>query len=108
MRLPSLFAPVAGRGETSSREDVALPPSAPGGSSFPHPAVLLIQENAESGGFILLRVAADGAFGGDTWHPNLEEAREQAEWEYEAALGEWREIPPGVEDEEEYALAQLR
>ena len=36
----------------------------------------------------------------------MEEAKEQAEWEFGAALGEWREVPPDLEDPEEFAIEQ--
>jgi hypothetical protein len=40
-------------------------------------------------GFFLFRYAQDGAFSGDTCHPSVEEAKDQANYEYGKALGEW-------------------
>ena len=46
---------------------------------------------------MLFRYTAEGEFGGDTWHPSLDAAREQVEYEYEEALGEWVHVPAGVD-----------
>ena len=39
-------------------------------------------------GFFLLHLYSDGR-GNDTWHPSLEEAFEQAEFEFGVKEGEW-------------------
>ena len=53
---------------------------------------------------MLFRYTAHGEFGGDTWHPSLESAREQVEYEYEDAVGEWVHVPEGVTDPHAYAV----
>jgi hypothetical protein len=45
------------------------------------------------GGFLLLRYAVEGAFGGCSWHATLAEAMGQAKFEYEVEGEDWREIP---------------
>ncbi len=51
------------------------------------PSSVEIQE-AESG-WLLLRIDASGAPITDTWHASLEEAKEQARFEYEIEEGDW-------------------
>ena len=36
--------------------------------------------------------------------PSLESAREQVDYEYEEAIGEWIHVPPDVEDAHAYAV----
>lgn len=64
---------------------------------LPLAAILLI-ERSESG-VLLIRYAANGRFAGDTWHPNLDEAKEQVTCEFgEEAVSAWKEIPADVSD----------
>jgi hypothetical protein len=79
----------------------------PGGrqSQLPLPAVVVIDEQPE-GGFLLLGYSSNREFSGDTWHPDLEGARAQAEFAYGAYLSEWRSIPDGTQDAVAYVLAQ--
>jgi hypothetical protein len=57
---------------------------------------LIIEEtNGES---FLLRYTRFKEFGGDTWHQSLQEAKEQATYEFGSSLLGWRELPPGIED----------
>jgi hypothetical protein len=39
----------------------------------------------------LYRYDSEGGFAGDTWHMSMEEAKEQARFEYPDAVLEWRE-----------------
>lgn len=66
------------------------------------PVVLLIDQQSE--GFYLLGYAADGAFTGDTWHRDLDEAKGQAEFAYGPYLGEWNAIPDDTEDPVRFVL----
>jgi hypothetical protein len=68
-------------------------------------AVLVIEPLA--GGVLMLRYAADGTFGGDTWHANVEEAKSQARFEYPEVALEWHEIPKDIEDPTSYALERI-
>jgi hypothetical protein len=56
-------------------------------------------------GAMLFRYTTAGEFGGDTWHPTLEEARAQAEYEYgEALLVPWLDVPDDVKDPHDFAI----
>jgi hypothetical protein len=68
---------------------------------------VLIVEATPGGGFALNRFSSDGAFAGDTWHETLDEAKEQASYEYEDALGEWQEVPGDVIDAVSFALRHM-
>lgn len=48
-----------------------------------------IEENLD--GIFLFRFSADGQVVGDTWHMSVEEAKEQAIYEFGDLLGEWIE-----------------
>ena len=61
------------------------------------PASILVIERAEDG-VLLIRYAADGKFAGDSWHPNICEAQEQAAYEFEVHDSVWIEIPQDVND----------
>jgi hypothetical protein len=58
----------------------------------------------EPSGPMVYRYTAQGDFAGDTWHEDIEQAKEQAEFEYGDALGEWREVPLDVSDPHTYAI----
>ena len=66
------------------------------------PGVVVLMD--ESDGRYLFRFAADGKEVGDTWHQTIEDAKDQADFEYEDLLGEWREVPPEVGDPVALAL----
>lgn len=70
---------------------------------LPAPDVVLMIAGPEPGA-MLFRYTATGEFGGDTWHPTLESAGEQATYEYENALGDWVHVPEDVEDAHGYAI----
>jgi hypothetical protein len=71
------------------------------------PRVVIIETNPD-GSFALNRFSADGTFSGDTWHATLDEAKDQASYEYEDALSEWLEVPVGVTDAVSFALRQAQ
>jgi hypothetical protein len=64
------------------------------------PAVLVI-ENAR-GGIFLHRYDVQANCVGDTWHQDVEEAKEQAEFEFENSLSPWVEIPPVMQQIHEF------
>ena len=68
---------------------------------WPH---VVVMEQAEDGTVSLYRASFSGDNCGDTWHPNLEEAKEQAEFEYKGVLGEWKEIPGNIDDPVRFAI----
>jgi len=65
--------------------------------------VVLIVADDEAGA-MLFRYTAHGEFGGDTWHPTLGEAHEQAAYEYGEALVPWIEVPADVTDAHAFAI----
>ncbi len=73
-----------------------------GGEEAPRAAVVVLQSMPD--GFFLYRYASDGAFVGDTWHPDVDSARGQATFEFEGALGPWTVVPEGVVDPVKHAL----
>lgn len=102
----SVLAPGSKSGRT--RHYVGLPPGLSGGmpvTNLPSAAALLITPDED--GVLLLRLARDGSFAGDTWHEDLGAAQEQAEYEYEGALTDWRDIPEGTTDLEAYVLTRI-
>jgi hypothetical protein len=73
-------------------------------AKLPWPHVLVIEEKPD--GFFLFRLVADGSVAGDTWHMSLDDAKQQAEYEYGEGLGEWKHIPEDVADIVDFAIAQ--
>jgi hypothetical protein len=63
---------------------------------LPAASVLLIEKSEN--GVLLIRFAADGQFAGDTWHPNIGEAKEQAVFEFGRFVSAWKEVPTDVND----------
>jgi hypothetical protein len=57
------------------------------------PAQILVLEAQDDGSAMLYRYTADGADCGDTWHEDVEAAKEQAAWEYDDAQGMWAHAP---------------
>lgn len=64
--------------------------------SLPLPDFLVIEETKE--GFYLFRYTKAGDFGGDTWHQSLQDAKDQATFEFKDSLTNWREVPSHIED----------
>lgn len=60
------------------------------------PALIAIEEKTD--GVFLLRFTADGQVVGDTWHMTVEEAKEQARFEFGALVSDWTSVPAHVED----------
>ena len=73
-------------------------------AQLPWPRVLVIEEKPD--GFFLFRLTADGSVAGDTWHLSLNDAKQQAAYEYGDGLGEWRQVPEEVADIVDFAMAQ--
>jgi hypothetical protein len=90
------------------RQFRGLPPDLTGGTDtreeLPWPRVLLIEETPE--GIFLFRFTKDSTCVGDTWHLDIEEAKEQASFEYGDYLTEWREVPLTVDDALGFGLEQ--
>ena len=56
-------------------------------------------------GAMLFRYTTAGEFGGDTWHPSVEQAQAQAVYEYgDALLVPWMPVPEDVADAHHFAV----
>lgn len=66
------------------------------GVLMPNADFIVMKES--DNGFRIERYTNGGGFCGDTWHPSIEEAKDQAKYEYEDGLGDWIDVPDGVED----------
>ena len=71
---------------------------------LPAPDVLLLVAGGPDPDAMLFRYTAHGEVGGDTWHPTVAEAKEQAIDEYGDALLPWEEVPEDVVDPHHYAV----
>lgn len=66
--------------------------------------VLLIVADDDPGA-MLFRYTAHGDLAGDTWHPTVEAAQQQAEYEFgDALLLPWMDVPEDVGDPHEFAI----
>ncbi len=98
MRLISLVGQTDAQSSPTGSQYFGLPQAlspntAP--SLLPRPDFLFIEA---SEGFFLYRYTRHQDFGGDTWHPSLEEAQEQASFEFGSSLLGWSELASDVED----------
>ena len=98
-RCLALVGPLAGERRVAQTTGFPIDPS----QMLPVPDVVLMIAGPEPGA-MLFRYTAHGEFGGDTWHPSMESAGEQATYEYEDALGEWVHVPEDIEDPHGYAV----
>jgi hypothetical protein len=73
---------------------------------FPYPDILIIEGDNKR--VFLKRYTSTRKFGGDTWHQNIEDAKQQARDEYGKRVGEWQEIPEEVNDPLEYISSQFK
>lgn len=77
----------------------------PGGTQIEMPqADVLVLEPLDDGNFMLLRYTAKGDYCGDTWHQSLDEAKQQAAFEFENAVGMWVDAPRDTDAALAYAL----
>jgi hypothetical protein len=77
-----------------------LPPELTGGEDLREPMGIpvLIAIEQKTDGIFLFRFAFDGQVVGDTWHGSVEEAKQQAQFEFSDLLLDWRSVPEDVED----------
>jgi hypothetical protein len=61
------------------------------------PATFLVIEE-HSDGIFLYRFGAAGECVGDTWHRTVDDAKEQAVFEFEGRIKGWTDVPNGTED----------
>lgn len=105
-----LIASVAKRNkEPPVKHYIGIPPQLIGGQDYrqqlPYPCVLLIEEKPE--GVFLFRFNKDKICCGDTWHLSVDDAKEQAVYEYEGLLSEWHNVPTNIDDAVGFALDQM-
>ena len=77
----------------------------PLGTRLPPTRLLLLRPDTH--GVALIRFSAAGDFAGDTWHPTLEEAKDQAAFEFGDSASDWQELPEGVEDVQAHVIELL-
>ena len=81
IRLLALVGPMVGKQQAIHKVGTPNGPQTP----MPYPEVLYLETDQSS--CMLYRYTLGGQFCGDTWHATLEDAKSQAEFEYEQALG---------------------
>jgi hypothetical protein len=67
------------------------------------PAVLLIEQKPD--GIFLFRFTAESHCVGDTWHESIDAAKEQASFEFNDLITQWKEVPAEVSDPVSFGLA---
>lgn len=70
------------------------------------PAYLMIE--ATSDGVFLYRYDDTGECVGDTWHMNIDDAKHQANFEYEGLVQQWQNVPAEAENTVAFGLARLK
>jgi hypothetical protein len=95
----ALIGPIAGQRRVTETSGFPIDPS----KILPPPDVILLIADDDPGA-MCFRYTAHGEFGGDTWHPSADDAREACIYEYSDALGGWVDIPDDVEDAHAYAV----
>jgi len=81
--------------ELRTRHAIGLPDGPQQDMPLPN---ILVLEAQSSGAAILFRFTASGEDCGDTWHNDVESAKEQAAWEHEGILGMWAKAPAECPD----------
>jgi len=102
-----MTAKITGRlAEPKVKHYRGLPPELTGGQDLREqmeaPALVAIEEKPD--GVFLFRFTANGEVVGDTWHMNVEEAQQQARFEFGELLSEWKAVPPDVHDVAAFGL----
>lgn len=91
--------------ELPARHFVGLPPELTGGGdrrrAMPRASVLVLTRDTD-GSIFLYRFAPGGVAAGDNWHPDIAEAKGQAESEYGDAVGAWRPVPDDISELEAF------
>jgi hypothetical protein len=60
------------------------------------PVLLIIEEKAD--GVFLFRFTGDRRCVGDTWHESVDQAKQQAAFEFQGLLSDWKPVPAQVAD----------
>lgn len=64
--------------------------------------VLLVSDDGKSA--MVFRYTAHGEFAGDTFHPSIDDAKQETEAEYGEALLPWQEVPNDVGDAHAFSV----
>ena len=99
MRILALIGAISGERSASHTAGYPLDPA----KMLPLADVVLLVADADPGA-MLFRYTAHGEFGGDTWHPSVAAAQEQAAEEYGDALQPWIRVADDVKDAHAYAV----
>ena len=95
-----LYALIKTGKKSKVRHFRGFPPQLTGGKDdrkdFPAAGVLVIEKIPD--GIFLIRYTQDGSFAGDTWHKTVEDAKNQANYEYGKLLREWQSLSNDVTD----------
>ena len=74
-----------------------------------HPNLVVIESDKyDTSGFYLYRYDDNNNCVGDTWHTTLDDALDQATYEYESNLSKWHHIPYEVKDIQEFIMETER
>lgn len=91
---------------------LGLPPELTGGvdtrQQMGAAAYLVIEPDPEGDGVFLYRYDALGECVGDTWHTSIDEAKHQANYEYESFVQDWQDVPAEVDDAVVFGLERLK
>lgn len=68
--------------------------------------ILLLEEKKD--GTFLYRYTASGEIAGDTWHASVEDAKHQADFEFDGLITPWVNVPAEITNVVEYALREYR
>lgn len=103
-----MIAKITGRlAEPNVKHYHGLPPELTAGHDLREqmeaPALVLIEEKLD--GVFLFRFTADGQVVGDTWHMTVEEAKQQAHFEFPELLSGWKSVPVDMENVVAFGLA---
>jgi hypothetical protein len=71
------------------------------------PARFLVIEERPDGVF-LNRFDATGECVGDTWHMSIDDAKNQADYEYRGDVLNWQDVPQAIEDVAAFGMACAR
>jgi hypothetical protein len=74
-----------------------------GGRLMPRPTLLTIEQHPD--GVFLCRFTGGGEFVGDTRHATLDEAKEQARFEFGELFTDWISVPAHIQDIVSFGLA---
>ena len=96
----TLLGPLAGERRTAHTAGFPLD----AGKLLPTADVLLLVADDDGPGAMVFRYTAHGELGGDTWHVSVDDALEQADFEYGDAVLGWEDVPADVADAHDFAV----